>query len=197
MPGDTFHLIQPTGERLEGVLKDPAATVGQVLTVQSDKTIKAAPGGGSQPGALRILGPFPFAFNTANLLTGIAVGPSLSADDVIYDGGLIFTTDWNGTTPQVTVKAPNGDIILYGWDATNNSNPPWPTGAAFSPFLQPSYTATSFLQWSALAQNQTLPRREPSGGQCTLLVDDGGGGDPGATQGAGGLYLIVATPSLT
>lgn len=53
MSGDTFEFDDHSGAgRLSGTLHDPHATVGQVLTVQADKSIAAAPGGGSMPGGL-------------------------------------------------------------------------------------------------------------------------------------------------
>lgn len=46
--GDKFEFVDESEvTRLTGTLHDPAATVGQVLTVQADKSIKAAAGGAS------------------------------------------------------------------------------------------------------------------------------------------------------
>lgn len=49
--GDTFNIEDESGiERLIGTIHDPAATVGDVLTVQADKSIAAqVEGGGSMP----------------------------------------------------------------------------------------------------------------------------------------------------
>jgi hypothetical protein len=49
--GDLFDLLNADGTEVEEqrVLRDPGATAGDVLTVNADKTISAAPGGGSLP----------------------------------------------------------------------------------------------------------------------------------------------------
>ena len=48
--GDTFNITDESGEsRLTGLITDPGATSGDVLTVQDDGSIAAEAGGGSQP----------------------------------------------------------------------------------------------------------------------------------------------------
>lgn len=49
LTGDSFDFIQGGVVTSSAQLVDAAATVGDVLTVQSDKSVAAEPGGGSQP----------------------------------------------------------------------------------------------------------------------------------------------------
>lgn len=46
MSGDLFDIVQGNRETITGTLHDPAATPGNVLTVQPDGSVAAAPGGG-------------------------------------------------------------------------------------------------------------------------------------------------------
>ncbi len=49
--------------RLDGTLFAPGASVGDVLTVQADGSLAPATGGGSQPGAAIVKGPYPVDFS--------------------------------------------------------------------------------------------------------------------------------------
>lgn len=53
--GDVFTFLDPSTELAwkTGQLEDPGATEGDVLTVQADGSIAAAPGGGSQPAKMQ------------------------------------------------------------------------------------------------------------------------------------------------
>jgi hypothetical protein len=47
--GDTFQLSNSVAVTFEGTIADPGATPGDVLTIQSDRSIAAESGGGSSP----------------------------------------------------------------------------------------------------------------------------------------------------
>jgi hypothetical protein len=109
--GDTFDFKQGDVITSSAQMSDPGATVGDVLTVQSDQSIAAAPGGGSQPVTCQLLAPgidvsavdaFPLLWSALqdnpwdeNTLTEIPAGLGLT---FAFDGtSNVLTTTAAGT----------------------------------------------------------------------------------------------------
>lgn len=153
-------------------------------------TIAPAPGGSSS--VRRVL--FPFTFATPNLLIGVVVATLADGETLIATSGinkagtptLYIPTAWNGTTPKGTLAADNRsdapsdfgdtqDMTLADAATIGSGNDLWATG---------NYAA------ALAASNGSLQAR---GGPIDLVfrVDDGGGGDPGASQGVAQIVLVI------
>lgn len=163
--------------------------------------------GGSTPGAARVLGPFPFAFDDAGLENGIAIYvPTIG--DVLLDAWIEVTTGFDGTTPLADIGSFNGVAFgLWGQNigAVDLSVPA--EDYASDGLLLGSAAGTapgSLLSLSAVNFGGTrLPRIVPGrfvAADPVLVVasQDGakGGAAIGGTAGAGKVYLVIATPSL-
>ena len=113
--GDTFNITDEGGEsRLTGLIFDPGATSGDVLTVQDDGSIAAAPGGGSQPGALVRKGPFTVAHNAAGLTTGVPIYTP-AVGEWLMNGVIIPTTGFDGITPLADLGPGSGGRGLFNY----------------------------------------------------------------------------------
>jgi len=143
--------------------------------------------GGSQPGAARLLGPFPFSFNTPGLLTGVTIyTPAI--DDVVLNGFIIPSVYWNGTSPigdiGTFVGNTKGWLKLTGAGVASMEDQGFenfgaiPSGAGFGEYEQ-GFVCTGNPMKVVVSQN-----------------GESGGADPGSTQGEAGVYLLVSTPSL-
>lgn len=155
-------------------------------------------GGGAAPG-LSEIGPFPFAFDTPNILTG-AVLETIEAGTTIHDGRILFDTVWNGTTPKVTLALGTiTDYFIYGWDATKQmvANTHFKHSMAQQTGLLAGTTATTLAMFVALTQNSEVPLDVLIDSDLLVAVDsNGSGGATGATQGEGHLFLTVG-PTLS
>lgn len=185
MAGDQFEFVDESEiARLVGTLHDPGATVGDVLTVQADKSIKAAAGGGSQP-VQRVQ----VTIAAADVLTLATVPIKLvdaGADaqvvplalSVSYIFGTTPYTDHGGTLNVGTGLAPVGGgkfapFDNYGttnsagfWDQTENVNL---SGiAAFQAF-----GLDTFAAWAAVGGGSLwiVADNDPTGGDGELFVD--------------------------
>lgn len=204
-----------TNPRLEQVL-DGAwgedAAEGDVWTLDSELKPAWKPGGGgggSQPGAARVLGPFPVAFDDAGLAAGIAFyTPTIG--DVLVDAWVEIRTAWDGTTPLLDIGPFTGSgsnkhglfwVANTALDATqaDGSITQAPNylsiqggGATVSDLVQAQLAATEGYRLTPASFLGAAPLK-------VVVSQDGkaGGADPGATQGEAALYLMVATPSLT
>lgn len=90
-----------------------------------------AAGDGSQPG-VAIVRAFPFAYNTAGILTGAALyTPTIG--DVLLDGWIEIDTGWNGTTPQADIgtfgSQNTGIFAATTGEALSLTNPDTASGA--------------------------------------------------------------------
>ncbi len=199
--------------RLDGTLYAPGATVGDVLTVQADGSLAPAAGGGSQPGAVRVL-KFPFDFTqAADLAVGVPVWTP-AADDVLLDAWVEMVSSWpddGSTTPfmdiGVIVDGTFPDLFGQGFwnhdgNVVNLSDDPWTVGTTIaSPLTDPATSLFTRVVAGAMPSAGTTvqdPRiRFLSTTPLSLVVSGDGtpAGDP--YDGSGGsstLYLVVSSP---
>lgn len=148
----------------------------------------------------------PFAYNTANILTGAALfTPTIG--DVLLDAWIEITTAWNGTTPKGDVGAfIAGDIV--GWLGSVVGPAPMDVvdvsdGSKLPHGLLTQGTATtpsgllSQLIYTGY-QSRRLPAKFTTADPVKVCVSQDGyndGADPGSSQGAAVLYLVVCTPA--
>jgi hypothetical protein len=175
--GDQFNLDDNNGTvRIAGTLNDPGATTGDVLTVQSDGSIAAEPGGGSGS-ALQSVTVTLAAAAIATLFSdppliiaapgaGKALCPLYAVSQT--DGG---TTPWTftGDSPYLSVSS---DQSGFGFTALAILNMLSNTAAAFGSDPAPDDSPAG--QPNAVADNENRG--------VYLSVDDGdptGGGDLG------------------
>lgn len=183
-------------------------TTGEVLTKVSDADGDAdwEPGGGSQPGAARVLGPFPFAFDDPGLVNGITFYTP-AVNDILLDVWVQVIQSFDGT-PYCDV----GTLLDSGFGlfAANNgpldmTSPPDSAGLSVNPGIISSQSRTLLtLNNINLAVIETsfrlAPARFTDANPLKIVVsEDGaaGSGATGSTQGSGAVYIVVATPSLT
>lgn len=130
-------------------------------------------GGGSQPKIVR----FPFAFDTSGIvLTGVDIYTP-AATEVLLTLSISVTTAWNGTTPALHLysegETPDSGDLGTGLDEANSARGSHMEGIATT------QGGRLFLDATPLV----------------AMIDDGAGGDPGATQGEGELVLLIAAAS--
>lgn len=100
LTGDTFDLVQGGVVTQSAQIVDNGATVGDVLTVQADKSIAAAPGGGSQSVRRERLA---VAFDTPNIRTGITFFTP-AVGEIVFAVGAFVPIAWNGpNTPTLGI----------------------------------------------------------------------------------------------
>jgi hypothetical protein len=136
--------------------------------------------GGSSPLAVRV----PIAFNTPDLvLTGITLyTPTIG--DVLLDYVSCYSveTAWNGSTPFLWLSAGGDDyatLAVSGKDLTQVDIPNGARTGLVYPF------ATDVL--GGAGQQGIFTSADP----LVATVDDTAGGDPGSTQGAGEIILVI------
>lgn len=165
-------------------------------------------GGGSNPATIPVVRKFPFAFNTAGILTGGAVYiPTIG--DVLIDAWIEIDTLWDGTTP----KADFGTFVgatqgLFSWvgaapalalDASGGGafTEPQGTGIAFGNISGHDHSYQLSVYGTTQAA-QAVPAKFTAANPIKIVVSQNGavgGADPGSTQGAAVLYLVTATPT--
>ena len=140
----------------------------------------------------------PLAFDTPGLATGIPVtGYTPQVGDIILMAWFAIDTAWDGTTPTgdigtdtfFTAAGEGLFLSATGVGSVNMGN----TNSAFGGVswvdaTQPIYTA------SPAAQSSCPPTELTTTDTLKVCVSQTGtptGGDPGSTQGAGVLHLIV------
>src|SRR5690348_16524195 len=114
--------VAPSGTHVP-LPADPPADDTKVLGVATVSPLATAwvDGGGGGGGAgSPVVRAFPFAYNTAGILTGHAVyTPAIG--DVLLDAWIVITTAWNGTTPLAdigTFVGANGG--LFAWSVPSS-----------------------------------------------------------------------------
>jgi hypothetical protein len=184
LTGDTLDFVQGGVVTSSAQIVDNGATTGHVLTVQADKSIAAAPGGGSQPGALQVAEmTFAQVAGGGHTYTATAVLPALSR---LLWVEISIITDWE--TPPDDAIWNVGDeqaadnimsglgLGLVGSDAaTSTFKDGWKNG-------NPQGSG----QWS----NNNFEAKEYLAGQTITAVatDTTGGTGTGAVR----LYYFVA-----
>lgn len=179
-------------------------------------------GGGSSGGSVSVGAPviraFPFAFDDPGLTDGVEVyTPAIG--DLLIDAWVEVDTAWNGTTPTFDV----GSLAAnYGWFQTlSNVGVSLAQASNFDTFgsgdsqlkgqsgASASAGAGAALSWewmrrtlgfdATLATIQSMkPAVFVTADPVKIVVSQtgaAGGADPGATQGAGVLYLVTVTPA--
>lgn len=145
-----------------------------------------------QVGVTIVNGPFMVNYNDANLNDGIEFYTP-SAGDILVAAMVEIETTWDGTTPKLDIGQGNGGIFRE-ISAPNgiylDADTPLEAGDGF---LLYHYKAST----SYPGANHHLPGRVTTTTPFAVWVsEDGlrGGADPGATQGAARVYLVIATP---
>ena len=166
--------------------------------------------------------PFPFAYNTPNILTGAPLYVPV-VGELLMDAWLEVDAAWDGTTPLGdfgTFSATNYgilgnaligplsmtrvDALIEGPDFLGGKNASLAqqlTAFAMPPLWQ---TGAGLNPASILVVATTgnitwrLPFKMVTANPIKICVSQDGtntGADPGSTQGAGVLYLVTATPA--
>lgn len=129
-------------------------------------------GGGSQPvTVVRV----PFTFDTADILTGLAVFTPSAGDQIVpVISTLSVSTAWDGDNPSLEVQSQGDEVGTLATLALSGVNAP--TGT----FLTTPFQLGSDVAWIC---TDATP--------LTILVDNGGGSDAGSTVGEGSITLLV------
>lgn len=176
-------------------------------------------GGGTTAGAAIVRGPFTFAYNTANINTGV-VFYTPTVGDVLLNAWIEVTAAFNGTTPlaDIGLFATAGDAGWFGnaflgavsvanadVDALDPSGGPAILSQASATTTASDVTDAGIqvvghfggVAWSSL--QRILPGRFVSASPLKVVVSqDGtrGGAAVGGSAGAGRVYLVTATPTV-
>ncbi len=217
--GDVFNIRDESQiERLVGTINDPLATPGDVLTVQADGSVAAQPGGGgSQPGAVRVLRhEFDFT-QAAALANGVPVWTP-AVGDVLLNAWFEVDTDWPGDGTKAA-KADIGVVTAGAWaDYQGFSRgifayqvgpldleaiPTWVTDTDYASFGSAS-AITDLNQQSLVSAAGSgytpVQVRWLTTNPLSLVVSDDGNPSSAAydgSAGAGTLYLVVSSPAVT
>jgi hypothetical protein len=163
-------------------------------------------GGAATAGAARVLGPFPFAFDDVGLNDGIEFYTP-AVNDVMVTAWIEVTEAFDGTTPLADFGMFDGitagffanqglgavdvstiDAGLFGGGTVSQGIAP-PPSDLYSSLLSSSPTGL-----------RVIPLRFTIAQALKIVVSqdgEAGGTAVGGTAGAGAVYLVVATPSLT
>lgn len=135
---DTFLIEDESNVvRLEGTLHDPAATTGDVLTVQADKSIAAKPSGGSQPGLRTVQASYSWADVAArDPAVGVLLA-TVAANENVVACVVCITTPLTGTdaaTADAYVSNPGASVAGGYSSFANNANPTYQGGKPVTGF---------------------------------------------------------------
>lgn len=139
---------------------------------------------GHEPGAARVLGPFPFAWDDPDILTGVALYTP-NVGEVLFAWAVHVTEFFDGAgTPTASLAPVGGSEFSVIGHAQINFAQDFDSGVSFG------------IGGAALFDNGTgLAFFEPDT-EIGVFIDDGAGGDPESSQGQADLYLVVASPVL-
>lgn len=130
-----------------------------------------------------------FAYNDADILIGKALYTP-TVGDWILDAWFKLTTQFDGSTPALSLKTANDPV--WSGDTTYFSAQSVDTGTDLGQNL--SGDTASALALSASAASRFVPAEVLTTSPLLVILDDSAAGDPGSTQGAGELWLTIATP---
>lgn len=188
-------------------------SVGGVVKESGDLTFTDSgnqPGGGSVPGAVRVL-KFAFAFNDAGLAAGKTIYTP-TVGDVLFDAWVEIDTAWDGTTPTIDIGTFAGTTfgifasttLGVGIDATRADAATLGAGQ-IGQTTNGGLSVSDFLLAESVTNvndNQNLIRYWPAKvvgtnpvKVCVSQTGQTDGAAPGSTQGEGYVYLVVSTPS--
>lgn len=147
-------------------------------------SLDAPPGGGSQPEKIISLA---VAFNTPNLVItdgGVPLYTAVAGDLIPYYPYAVIpvSVSFNGTTPRLVVFA-EGD------DPTDGGNLLSVSQQLLAGSTQGTHAVTVDNYIGPSAGNNGLQIQD--GVRLMLALDDGSGGDPGATAGAGVVNYVI------
>jgi hypothetical protein len=148
---------------------------------------------------------FSFAFDTANLDTGVTVWTP-AVGELLVDAWMQVDTPFNGTTPKADISQFTGagaPIGLFGWlngsgvslvDADN-------IDGGGGPLTSPNYTTRTLMMQgeTAVGNLRNAPARFTTTDPLLLVVSQDGtkGGTPiGGAAGAAVLYFQIVTPTV-
>lgn len=171
-------------------------------------TAEGGGSGGSPTPGVAIVRAFPFAFDTAGLVTGHTVyTPTIG--DVLLDAWFQVDVAFDGTTPSADVGAFLPSDSGYGYFGQANN----PVNMSLADNVDPIGGLASGWRFTGLAQvsgysnwpptsgnGRTVPGRFATADPIKVVVSQDGkntGADPGATQGSATLYLVTSTPATT
>lgn len=185
-----------------------AAQADDATTQQADLAAGDGGSGASGQAGSPIVRAFPFAYDTAGLTTGVEIWTP-APGDILFDVWFEVDTAWNGTTPLADVgqflNGETGGLFSYNLGAVDltfaDRQYLLPTGL-LSENGAVSGTKPTDLAGSAIAGDlptvrRWLPAKFLTDDPVKIVVSTTGandGDDPGATQGAGVLYLHTVTP---
>lgn len=162
------------------------ADIFQVRDGNTDSVLFSVDANGTVPG-MPVVRKFPFAFDTANILTGHTVYTPTSGE-FLLDAWIEIETAWNGTTPKGDVGTFASDI--YGWFQLGGTGP-----------IVMSTVNTDTQFGDGLLDQRILPgvpvKITSGANPIKVCVSQNGtktGANPGSTQGAAILYLVTVTP---
>ncbi len=181
-PGPGFGPPPPDPAETSNVAGVPS--VGDVPTWQAPAGAgghAAWASGGGGGGAFAVVR-VPLAFNTPNLvLTGTPIWTPAAGDLILYGVAILsITTAWNGTTPTLHLgTAASLDVYSTAFSGV--------VGDLGTPDSAAGAHASTPAGFSTPGPPLLMADAEP----VTVMVDDGSGGDPGSTHGAGALIFVV------
>jgi hypothetical protein len=182
---------------------------GVLNLVAEDGSVSQVAGGGSQPGAARVIGPFPFTSVTPNLALGVDFYVP-TVGDLLLDFWVEITTAWNGTTPLCDIGSASVFASGPGMISRCSNGFPCDLGNVddSGAFGTNMLVGTGFAEGgiagnvAAASFNNTvarlLPARFVTADPLQVVVStDGttGGSATGATLGASAIYIKIATPA--
>lgn len=152
---------------------------------------------------------FPFAYNSAGISTPSGAIPGFAIytptiGDILLDAWWEIDTAWNGTTPTFALSA---DFASGSMSGNQGDLAKADSGAYYWSTLLTQGSGTTLSsdilgQQGIPAGAQTergLPAKFLTADPLKIIIGQSGVGptalDPGATQGAGILYLVTATPA--
>ncbi len=193
----------------EAELDNDKTVSGSEHRIPSAPAVRSAIDAGAARTGSAVTRKFPFAWNTAGILTGAALyTPTIG--DMLLDAWIEVGTAWDGTTPLADVGAfvggdhkgvfgfDQGPVDLKIVDVSNGTLVPnglLAQGAGGTPafpsgLMQQQSTPTAVI-------TRLFPAKFVTADPIKVCVSQNGqnnGADPVSTHGAAILYLVTATP---
>mgnify|MGYP000981023818 FL=1 len=119
-----------------------------------------------------------------NILTGAALYTP-TVGDWILDAWPVVTTEFNGSSPKFT--------LIHGSQTLTQNRIEMQLYEGTS-LAQAGGTIAAYALAAAWDYTQYVPAKVLTSTPLKIRLDDGVDGDPGSTQGAGELWLTIATP---
>jgi hypothetical protein len=185
--GEWVTAVRDAGSGGGSVSEITSTDMSVTITDPTGPTVDLSVSGGSQ--TVRVIR-LPIAFDTPNLvLTSVPLFTPVVGD---YIGNYSFVavpvlTAWNGTTPVLHFGVSGA---LTALDSTMSPS----AGAVdLTQAVTPIASAPAATVGGTGAGNNA-PMIFTATTPVTVMVDDGAGGDPGSTQGAGEIIVLLLSP---